>query len=122
MKKDARRRLCRTGHLFGDPKENRTPDSALRGRRLDRLTIGPRLAASAIVCSGGNYIMAARAVQDPSGPPAAPSYPARFKIRQKKRPMFEDRPANQMANMKSFRELCGAWHQKKACIWYNQLL
>lgn len=27
--------------LFGDPKENRTPDSALRGRRLDRLTIGP---------------------------------------------------------------------------------
>ena len=26
---------------YGDPKENRTPDSALRGRRLDRLTIGP---------------------------------------------------------------------------------
>lgn len=25
----------------GDPKENRTPDSALRGQRLNRLTIGP---------------------------------------------------------------------------------
>lgn len=34
-------RLNRTGLSCGDPKENRTPDSALRGRRLDRLTIGP---------------------------------------------------------------------------------
>ena len=33
-------------HLYrcfcgGDPKENRTPDSALRGQRLNRLTIRP---------------------------------------------------------------------------------
>ena len=27
----------------GDPKENRTPDAALRGQRLNRLTIGPSL-------------------------------------------------------------------------------
>lgn len=27
--------------MIGDPKENRTPDCALRGRRLNRLTIGP---------------------------------------------------------------------------------
>ena len=31
-----------TVSICGDPKENRTPDCALRGRRLNRLTIGPR--------------------------------------------------------------------------------
>ena len=35
--------------LFGDPKENRTPDSALRGQRLDRLTIGPFVSAQMII-------------------------------------------------------------------------
>ncbi len=27
--------------LIGSPKGNRTPDSAVRGRRLNRLTMGP---------------------------------------------------------------------------------
>ena len=35
---------------FGDPKENRTPVYAVRGRRLDRLTIGPF--GSVIVAQG----------------------------------------------------------------------
>ena len=29
--------------FFGSPKGNRTPDSALRGRRLNRLTMGPNV-------------------------------------------------------------------------------
>lgn len=29
------------GWFYGDPTGNRTRDSAVRGRRLDRLTIGP---------------------------------------------------------------------------------
>jgi hypothetical protein len=29
-------------YSIGDPTEDRTRDSAVRGRRLDRLTIGPR--------------------------------------------------------------------------------
>ena len=31
----------KTGLACGDPKGNRTPDSAVRGLRLNRLTIGP---------------------------------------------------------------------------------
>ena len=47
------------GFASGDPKENRTPDSALRGRRLDRLTIGPW------GLSRGDYSMPARSSASP---------------------------------------------------------
>ena len=35
------RRRCGAEHKNGDPWENRTPDFAVRGRRLSRLTKGP---------------------------------------------------------------------------------
>ena len=35
--------------LFGSPTENRTPDSALRGRRLNRLTMRPRAFLATLV-------------------------------------------------------------------------
>ena len=34
--------LFKSGFIYGSPTENRTPDSALRGRRLNRLTMRPR--------------------------------------------------------------------------------
>ena len=49
----------RTCLYSGDPKENRTPVFAVRGRRLDRLTIGPSLGL-------GNNSTVSAAMQPPN--------------------------------------------------------
>ena len=45
-------------NLFGDPKEIRTPVAAVRGRSLNRLTMGPR--QSVIYCSIASWIFASK--------------------------------------------------------------
>ena len=42
------RRRCGAEHKNGDPWENRTPDFAVRGRRLSRLTKGPYFGEKAV--------------------------------------------------------------------------
>ena len=41
-----RTNLLKIGSLFGDPDENRTRVTAVKGRCLDRLTTGPYLVAA----------------------------------------------------------------------------
>lgn len=42
--------------LIGTPKGTRTPDSTVRGWRLNRLTIGAYLCSQFLICVSNNYI------------------------------------------------------------------